>query len=992
MDRLAFARGWVPAADDTHVTPDTLLRADNVVFDPSGAVRARRGSALVYQGGADPVTSIHSIIKDGVKQRLHATLGGRLLVDGVDKNVVFDGDGDVAIASGLAHAFIGRGSTGRKWTGTDLYNWTIQKPLLPCVISANAAIAGTVCTFANGETPAPSVIEGAATGAPTHLAGYDASANGAVQGVPNATGRFTIRKLWAADQDFFTILGNAGDDTDLFDIWVAFDKPEDFESLEIVFGCDSSATDPFRIDAFSFRFEPESPIDVKDKEVAMRRVMDRMQELLHDTSNDAVNDPVPDDFPPVEGIVRGIGMLVPPRGPRTKPRLDAVGASPAWIHFTVPRSAFTRVGNTPGRGWATIRGFQVVYKGKEGSTNKVYLDDMVILGGGYRAYTGTYRMRYRFVRNDGRFLDLGPMSDVSEPITVNQQGLTCTIPEAALTARDPQLTEIWVYIYGGFMGGYYRCAKVGLTGRAPAAMALSEFQLVADGTDVNHDYDRARFIAFTGITIPKSGVVFDISVRVVKGELDVLADNVYLEPGVIPFPNDVIDVAGPYQNRMFVLTRNGGVYPTMRRKPSTFRYWDAISTGCRPGDALWIRHTSGGVYVGTRTDVIRISGTGATNEDGTVDFRVESLGIGTPPAERGAAIAVGSQIFYRAAETIEQFNGVATQTVNRDDIKPLVDGETRYSIPAWDRRVGVRYRMVWHEGFLCVIVPEYDPAAAPAQSSSTLYRTSPSTGRWLRHTYPYSLATLDTEPDGALVAGTAEGGVWLLDDPDTPTDGGTKIELDLRFREDYDNLLMHRKDWEDLHINCQSQSADTFGVELWSNGALLKSASGLTPDLSDTVKVHVWELPPTRSLQLRVYGAVSYGWTLRGYTFHYVLRPAMRYDIDTGYLWEADKPIVGGRRLTFFGQLGADITITPYIQGVKGAPIPVTAILGRMANYRVKLGRALQGRPRFLFTVNQSNGADENGMELAYIDLYVAGDGDDSDRMRVRAYSGGATE
>jgi hypothetical protein len=58
--------------------------------------------------------------------------------------------------------------------------------------------------------------------------------------------------------------------------------------------------------------------------------------------------------------------------------------------------------------------------------------------------------------------------------------------------------------------------------------------------------------------------------------------------------------------------------------------------------------------------------------------------------------------------------------------------------------------------------------------------------------------------------------------------------------------------------------------------------------------------------------------------------------------------------------------------------------------YRVKLGRTLQGQPRFTIATVRPSETSENGMEIAFVESRLLGEGTESDKQWKPMYMSGA--
>jgi hypothetical protein len=684
-----------------------------------------------------------------------------LYVDGVSTGVNFDGVGDFAVSDDAYQCFVARGTTNKKYDGTNVYNWGIAAPGLAPSVAAIDAISVIVAQFGNpagAETPTESNTP--AAGAGNNLVINEDDGTGAVYvdnwngdtgyalslNPSNTSGRATVSKKFNSDQDFYNLGGSIGSHTDLFDMRVWFQEPRNVNKLTIMFGL-NTGTDPFVDDYyyFDFNIKNDGTVDMKPEDTNIVAAFDAAtNSFLANLTPSEITDV---RSPEAAGAI--VKRLTSLRGATSTGRRDAQEASPAWGHLSVTRGQFKRVGKTSGRDWSTVRGFKVVYSitvGKTGSSNKVYLDDAIWTGGGSRSLTGDFQVGYRFAR---RFFDdsgnevyteLSPMSPISDNISLAQQTLQVTIPNSALNSKDDQVDHTWIYVYGGWLDTFYRFAVTSATVsfgmtideltnpqgqnmntvEERSRMASHGFTLSRQGAQstvtasssgttvtvshTGHGYTTGQLIYITGATngffnglhtitvtgvdaytytasgsfsgaatgtvyaydivtgVPARTTTGDIVVSITKSELDALLDNVPYEPGSVGPPNNIIDVAGPWNKRMFALNSEGWLYPSSSKAPSSFSLYHTIDLR-QYGTPLWMSKTVGGIYVGCTKDIIRIAGSGDEQNNGLfLDLYAQPLNVANPPVDRAHSVD-GNSIFYRSADGPMMFSGSSLQPI-----------------------------------------------------------------------------------------------------------------------------------------------------------------------------------------------------------------------------------------------------------------------------------------------------------------------------------------
>src|SRR4030042_108225 len=141
-----------------------------------------------------------------------------------------------------------------------------------------------------------------------------------------------------------------------------------------------------------------------------------------------------------------------------------------------------RHGSTSALNWETVKGIKLVLDGVAGMTEKVRFEDLKILGGGDKALTGTFQALYRYANysSSGAYYELSPVSPVSDEIVLNQQSMSITLP-ASIQDADPQVDQVWIYLYGGFLNTFYRVAIIPFT-TSTGYWSLDEFTRAPDGS------------------------------------------------------------------------------------------------------------------------------------------------------------------------------------------------------------------------------------------------------------------------------------------------------------------------------------------------------------------------------------------------------------------------------------------------------------------------------------------------------------------------------
>ncbi len=688
-----FSLGWHPDADAENAPPGVALRADNLVLDETGAITVRRGSSLLDEGlvGGE-VHTLQSMPIDGIMQRF-AGVGDKLYRNGVDSGMTFAGMGDLAIGTDAYQAFVARGITKKKYDGESFINWEVPAPELAPTLTAANAVTLTTATFASAESPVFTVTEGTRA----FVTGADTVANGASEFTVNAAGHAAAYKVYAADTEMLNIAGTVGTDTDIFDMYAALSNLDQVNHVTVMFGLNTGA-DPFKDDYFWFTWnlKGDPAVDLKDAKSSLPGVMladaRRVTEAIR--PEDVTLYKSPQEVVGIKGQVGAFG------NPQSTTRPDSVHSSPAWFHYSTTRGQFSRTGNTADRDWTTVRGMKVVVNAVPASAITATFDTALWYGGGARALSGNFLALYVAVRDTGNYFELSRPSPISEPITLNQNGLNVQIPAAALSALDAQVNQLWVYLFSANLGGWYRFAITGST--QSSGMSIDEFDPTPDATI--DAADRTRFNNW-GLAIPGFSGDGSLTVVIQKSESDALREGVRLVPYLSGPPDNIVAIAGPYLSRMYALTAEGWLYVSAQGSPSHFSAIQ-IQDFRRYGDPYWMVLTNGGLYVGMSGDIVQLGGTGNEDINANADFYPQPLGVGNPPVDK-AVYTDGSTVVYRAADGLMTLTGITTTPVTQQGITLLWRGQDRHGVEALNIVDG-RFRLAVDNHVLYMLAPEGD--------------------------------------------------------------------------------------------------------------------------------------------------------------------------------------------------------------------------------------------------------------------------------------------
>ena len=974
--------GWMPDADAVNAPEGALLRADNIVPDETGVLALRRGSTTLRTSltGQDEQTGVHTIYSaplpapnpDGTwydvsacgdRVYVHETAAGtERVVDTLGKT----GDGDAVFSDDSYQIFMARGTDKKKWDGETLWNWPIPAPQIAATMAAATAIRTVIATFAStGDTSIPANTTAALTtpeGTSAFSAGYAGTSNTCVELTPNAsTGRASYCKIWTADLDCYKILGNEGGQTDLIDFYVWLEEPRKVDKITIMFGL-GTGTDPFIDDYyyFDFNIKNASTVNIKDSAsyaaAAYTKSVNIGQSVLE--PSDVTNIKTPTE---VKEVLNRLGRFA---GSRSRERQDSAQASPAWTHFTVTRGQFNRVGNTSGRSWSTVRGAKLIYIAVPGSTEKVRFDDLSIIGGGDRVFVGTFQCVYRFVRDNGTYLELSPVSPTSTPITLNQQTLSVSLSGAAMGFADPQVTQIWVYLFGGFLDTYYRVAVI-QSQQLYSNFSLNEFDPTTDG--VQDQQDMRSGIAVEFRILPGFSPTGDIILTVRKSELDVLIENVVLEPGAIGIPDNIVAIAGPWLNRLFCVTDEGYVYPTSSTSPSNCSVFHAIDLR-RYGDPMWAVTTSGGVYVGFTKDVIRIAGSGDESADrSSLDLYPEPLNIGNPPVDR-AVYTDGATVIYRSADGLMSLTGVTVAAVAQGVTSLLWRGYSRHNLDPLNTSTG-RFRCVVDNQILYLLVTE-----GTGTSPTALWRVNLVTRMWSRTYYPaHTLLSLHRPKDGRLLAGTLGGSVLKLEDG--VQDDGANIPVRILWPWADGGSPFARKVPFDTQIH--ANTGDLVGaLKITTDGDTAGTSYPFSTRKDDIYRIDTSAVPTFVKARYEVTGDF-FTFRLQGVNTTYRELAQQMMVVDTGYIIPPEPSDMAWLQEAEVDCMSAsDLSLEVYLDDVLYTTQPVTVKPNVRSVYPVPLPRGTKGRrPRLLLRTTAADGSGQIGFECWRMRVRLRGSG-----------------
>lgn len=972
---------WFPDGDRVNAPEGALLRADNTIPDRVGARTLRFGVTALYSGLAHQ--RVHSLYTPTLQATVFRLAGidDHVYRDGMDFGEIFDGNGDISFVDDSYQAFMARATTKKKFDGTNFHNWGIAAPEFPVTVVAVNALTAEVASFDSGESPAFVANEGTTAFVPN----YASTANAAMSLQPDATtGRGSVSKTFLADTDFQDIAGSIGGSTDLFDLRTWLEDPRKVDKVTIMFGLGTGA-DPFVDDYYYFNFNirNDGTADVKDTAAqayaAYQSSNSKLLSALTTAEITALR--TPEEAGAV--LKRLGGNFV---GPQARERPDAQQNSPAWGHFSVTRGQFIRVGHTADRDWRTIRGFKIVYTAVPGSTEKIYLDDAVWTGGGDRALTGTFQVGYRFARRmldttgNEVYTELSPMSPISDHVVLKQQTMQITIPAASLAGADPQVDTVWVYLNGGWLDTFYRFTV--LSSEQQTGMTIDELTNPS-GSDFEDPEERVRLTSHGFTYAPGAGSgTNDLIFTIRKSELDALVENEVFEPGAVNPPDNIIALAGPQNKRVFALTSEGWVYPSTIKSPSCFSLYHVID--CRMyGTPYWIVKTGAGIYAGFSKDIVRIAGSGADNENHIIaDLYAQPMSIANPPVDSMVTVD-GNAIIYRSADGPMLFNGSSSSPIPFAGTSLLWKGEERHGVNPLNRATG-RFRVATDDHNLFMLMPE---GVTTDPNTVWKFQSEPD-AQWCRFVYPNPYISIYKEPDGSLLAGTANGAIHEIEIG--TLDNGADISVEVTTPISEGNNPLARKDAVDFQFHGDTGGNDAT-LTFYKDGDPIEFLTKIA-NLSNRgiYRNALRDLREFVKIQLKVSGLFN-RFAMNAVNLQVTARPQHVMVLDLGELVPGGSDVGWATQVEIDCQSGSDLSLEIYKNGVLHAtrPVPITPNVRDV--YTVVMPRKTHARRLgFVLKTTAADGAGQIGFECWSVKVRHGVTGNATELMTGQGDSGSA--
>jgi hypothetical protein len=853
----------------------------------------------------------------------------------VNFNVDFDGTGDIAFGDDHQQCFMARGTTNKKFDGKSFMNWGIAKPNAPAVLTSITATESSIISCAtgeaDGEVSAYPIVPGAVVGYwPNTIGGADGTtalasaayapdklgaANQAIRITPGRAWSMIVGVLYKYFTDFPAYnhpKDLSGTDDDIFSVDVYIEDPDNCEFISIML-----TVAPDDAAYFAYSWNPSQGVEAAvrsttaDGADAYAAKVGTILDPIDPKDKPRVN--TPED---VKGIIASVGDQ---NAPSSETTAVPVGT---WLRLSVSRKNMTQVGAIPtGYGWNTVSWARLEFVNKNGSLAGVHFSDFALNSSDEGTLTGDYKVVYRWMRDTDRYYETSPPSDESNEITLAANQLRVTIPAAAQNGADDQVTDCWVYLFGGFLDTYYR-----------VGVATADPQLTTD-------------------------LVIDLT----KNEVSILTENERLEPYVDVPRDNIISIAGPWNGRLFTLTSEGYVYPSLQTSPSTFNTYQVIDLS-NQGDPLWMVKTSSGIHCGCERDAIFLAGTGDEDADRVViDLYPHPLNIGTPPVDKGVFVD-GNSILYRSTDGLIMLASQGLTHVPDDGMRLLWRGQDRHGVSALNCLTG-RFRMTVDNKLMFVLAPE---GAVAGEGTTTVYRLALSGGQWSRLIYPDPLLSIFNDPNGTTIAGTNNGKLLELEYGTGDAASDPSVTIWTPFSDGGNPLV--RKDAFDLQLHTDS-NGNTGTVEIWKDGGASASTSySFSTSQPQAYRIQANGLGTFIRAQLKITGTFD-EFQLSNIDLTYRVRAQHMTYLDTGY-FQGDDPsdVIWLQEVEVDANSPSDLSVLVYLDDALFTTEAVTVTANVRTVYRVPLPRGAKSRrPRIVLKTTAADGAGEIGFDPYFV-------------------------
>ncbi len=936
-----FSGGWNPSVDLINADSKFQPRMDNLVLDEIGGLSLRKGqNCLTTTAITDGIVhGLFTVWQDGVRGR-YAAADSAAGVTGIYSasgggpysqilsNIA--GTGDVSFGADMGQVFISRGTTHYKndVAARESRVWGIAAPLGRPRVAAVASDGKVFSTFDTGESDPWVLLKGSMV----ESNGYDGAPGGSRQ-VNSATGsgEGVIQKVFAATKDFTAYDGgDTGVDEDLIEFYLWIENPSRLMVVSLQIDVNDTDTRPlarFRDDYFYVEITPGDAISMK---------LDPSEETDNETN--LVHNKI--DRDDVE--IRQIGDQPRNYVPRVTPANQTDGG---WARFSIPRGKFHRVGSTPEKGWNTVKAIQFSFTYDTSTSDNVQgtpsnttwivkFDDLRITGGARHPYTGKYRVCTQYVSQLGHYTAKSGISPMSREIDLKANALDVSFD--ITSAEYGWITAVYIYISGGTISGFYR-------------------------------------VNIKTATAPSNGST-TYTVRLETSDRDILIQDNQLELNVNPPPNNIVSIAGPFDQRLFCLTEEG-LYVSLQNDPDAYSTDHVLQLPGKAATPRFIVNIAGEPILATSRDFYRVVGDGSVAPDGIINYRCEAMNV--PPPLTNFYAQEGNKLVYLAADGFRVFEGLSS-TPLRGAVDLLFQELTRYGVnpPNLGSAPG-RFKGGIRNNKLYVMVPE----STPSNTIGAVYVLNLSSGAWYRFVYPTKQYILYREPDGQLLTGDDHGTIFQLEANtgvgDQILGGGYQAIPVVWYTKSHDGSApLNFKEPEDFRMyGFESDVPATINLHSDENEVAFKTltiqAGALLQEATSNQSF--------RRCQMRLTGSFK-SFKVRSWTITYRRRPAPRVFWDSGYIRIGHQKLVHARKMIIMMRVQGWVDLKIYFDDelVTTEVIDAVVTVGTpvLTMHQVDFEREVWGRQIRITMQTQSN-FDSGAFEPYWAEVYFKTSGNE---------------
>jgi hypothetical protein len=516
---------------------------------------------------------------------------------------------------------------------------------------------------------------------------------------------------------------------------------------------------------------------------------------------------------------------------------------------------------------------------------------------------GTYEYaQVHVAKFNNAYVAKSPMGMISVSIDANNESILVTPRAPALD--DTQATETWIFRRGGTLDDWYRIR---------AMFAAAPFD------DNISDQDAATLN---------------------------IKSNIHLI-NISSIEEAVLAMAGPVNGRMIYFSESSIYISEINSIDSIDSRFVISFTGVGTEIFLWaIKLTDNGILVGTTLDVYLLSGTFRTLADGTIDAYLEGLSVDSPPISIDVAKYQGN-VIYMAADGWKMFSpgsagsiplcAATSDRLYRGERLHDYGGVPIYPYPITHAGEIPRYSCVVARNKLWTRVPILqENFTAALQSRVEVYDFVRKYWRVL----PISPTLLWDQEDDAVLAFFDDATGKNLREIDNQfqklNEGAVKQIVTLRGAFQDKGQIKNRKDFLSIRLRCYTGN-DPTTLHLYRDGSFSDIVTTLA-FTNDTLEEKFIDLSSVANLQ----GVKNVAWELTGPLADFLLtdisldfepypEPLVSYKVKGKNLGPNKKRL---RTQPFLiDTRGANVIVTPYIDGVQGAIKTINTSSKRTAFY-----------------------------------------------------------